>query len=75
MDEEKLHRTCCGEGMEKAVKYVGRREMQLLPTWRTKMRFGEAESFFKAKRKLLHEESLRYLLTIPKNRRKPSETV
>lgn len=37
------------------------------------MRFGEAESFFKAKRKLLHEESLRYLLTIPKNRRKPSE--
>lgn len=24
MDEEKLHRTCCGEGMEKAVKYVGK---------------------------------------------------
>lgn len=45
----------------------------MLPMWRTKMRFGEAESFFKAKRKLLHEESLRYLLTIPKNRRKPSE--
>lgn len=34
------------------------------------MRFGEAESFFKAERKLLHEESLRYSLTIPKNRRK-----
>lgn len=27
-DGEKLHRTCCGEGLEEAVKYVGRREMQ-----------------------------------------------
>jgi len=59
---------CVGEIWEKVekwkmgrtVKSGGRREMQeLLPMWRTRMRPGEAESFFKGKRKILPTESLK----------------
>lgn len=46
--------------MGRTVKSGGRREMQeLLPMWRTRMRPGEAESFFKGKRKILPTASLK----------------
>lgn len=43
-DEVKLYRTYHEKRMEKAVKYMRRRQMQeLLAMWRTKIRFGEMQ--------------------------------
>lgn len=70
-DEVKLYRTCHEKRMEKAVKYMRRRQMQeLLAMWRTKIRFGEMQ---KASLELMltgdfyMKMSQRGLLTITKN--------